>query len=69
MIACSGMVLVLAHIGPRQKAEGHYGCPQTNTKAIPLQATINLFLGLAPRLRINSWVQPSHYLTEKNKFN
>ena len=26
------------------KAEGHYECPKVNTWAIPLQATINLFI-------------------------
>ena len=28
------------HNGPRPKAEGHYGYPKVNTKAISLQTTI-----------------------------
>ena len=31
------------HNSPRQKAKGHYGCSKVNTKAIPLQTTINVF--------------------------
>ena len=31
---------------PRPSASGHYGRPQANTKAIPLQATINLFINI-----------------------
>ena len=27
--------------GPRLKTESHYGCLKVNTKAIPLQATVN----------------------------
>ena len=56
MIACSGMALVLArgsHNGPRPKTEGHYGCPKVNTKAIPLQATINIFINLFINFIIN----------------
>ena len=47
IIACNGMGLVLAdcsHNGPRPKDEGHYSCLKANTKAIPIQATINLFI-------------------------
>ena len=49
MIACSasGWSWYWAegsHNGPKPKAESHYGCPKVNTKAIPLQATINLFI-------------------------
>ena len=47
MIACGGMALVLAlgqPNGPKPKNEGHYSCLKVNTKAIQLQATINLFI-------------------------
>ena len=33
-----------SHNGLRPKAKGHYGCPKLNTKAIPIQITINLFI-------------------------
>ena len=29
---------------PKAEAEGHYGCPKVNTKTIPLQASINVFI-------------------------
>ena len=31
-----------SHNDPQPLASGHYGCPQANTKAIPLQAIINI---------------------------
>ena len=33
----------MKNLASSYSASGHYGCPQANTKAIPLQATINLF--------------------------
>ena len=44
-VACSSMAKVLTFgqpYDPRPSASGHYGCPQANTKAIPLQAIINI---------------------------
>ena len=37
-------MLMIACVVVWPLASGHYGCPQANTKAIPLQATINLII-------------------------
>ena len=53
--------------GPRPKAKGHYGCPKVDTLAIPLQATINLFINwlldltLIPSLTRPLWDLLGHY--------
>ena len=44
---------------PRPSASGHYGCPQANTKAIQLKATINLFIDWL--LNLKFWVLLGHY--------
>ena len=47
MIVCNGMAWYWpesSHSGLRPKAEGHNGWLKVNTKGIPLQATINLFI-------------------------
>ena len=55
MIACSGMYWPEgSHNGPRPKAEGHYACTKVNTKAVPLQATINLFINWLLGLTLTS---------------
>ena len=41
MIACTRMAL-----HSRRKAEGHDGCPEVNTGAIPLHETNNLVISL-----------------------
>ena len=60
------MLMIAGSIWPWYWPEGHYGCPKGNTKAIPLQATINLFIWLLELTLIPRFYQaimgiPGHY--------
>ena len=67
MYVCIYMCVCVYIYGPRPKAKGHYGCPKVDTLAIPLQATINLFINwlldltLIPSLTRPLWDLLGHY--------